>query len=504
MDSFMQQKLTTAMALPGLKFDDSYKNLPERFYALVAPSAVKAPRLIKLNHALAKALGLKTEKLDHDIAAQIFSGHATFDERKLLAMTYSGHQFGMFNPQMGDGRAALIGEVIDANGKRRDIQLKGSGRTPFSKNGDGRAALGPVIREYVLSEAMYALGVATTRSLAITMTGEYVFREGPAPGAVLTRVAASHLRIGTFQFFASRGDMEGLKTLADYAVERHYSELGATDNPYLGLLTSVIAAQADLVANWMSIGFIHGVMNTDNMTISGETIDYGPCAFMDYYEHNKVYSSIDQQGRYAFGAQPNIAQWNLARLAESLIPLIDEDGELAVEKAKAALDTYSDDFMSAWNKYMAPKFGLVIEKGNNEKKRELMRRFLTLLHQHNADFTNSFQMLAEALKSDQHMSELEEAFHQDDAFSVWFKDWQSEITDKTEALALMATSNPIYIPRNHLVEEVIQAAEQDNNFEPMEQLLVRVSAPYKAQENSNRYAMPPNPDEVVQRTFCGT
>lgn len=505
----MQENPSINEALPGIMLENSYQRLPEHFFKMVSPNRVKTPKLVKFNHALAVELGLEVEKLNPEILGRVLSGDVSVDGSQLLSMAYSGHQFGHFNPYMGDGRAALIGEILDKNGKRRDLQLKGSGRTPFSKSGDGKSALGPVMREYIVSEAMHAFGVPTTRSLSIATTGEYVFREGAAPGAVLSRVAASHLRIGTFQYFAARGDIESVKTLADYAIDRHFPELKKTGNPYLSLLDSVTAVQANLVAKWMSIGFIHGVMNTDNMTISGETIDYGPCAFMDYYDHNKVYSSIDREGRYAYGSQPNIAQWNLARLAECLLPLVDKDDDIAVEKAKASLDAFSVKFMAAWAEALAPKFGLSLTENGQDEDRELMRKFLALLQRQSADFTGSFRLLTDvASQRSQATENLKSAIGQDELFGDWVSQWQERLGGAGGALAVAASKmqnvNPIYIPRNHLIEEAIVAGEQNNDFGPMEQLLERVSAPYDYHKGSERFEQPPTSDEEVHQTFCGT
>ena len=426
-------QIETIDGLPGLNFDTSYARLPEHFFAKIHARDAKAPKLAKLNIELAKRLGLDTAAIDPDKAARILSGNGLPGDGTLLAMAYSGHQFGQFNPTLGDGRAGLVGEVIDRDGKRRDIQLKGSGPTPFSRSGDGLAALGPVMREYIVSEAMAALDVPTTRSLAIVLTGDVVFRERLLPGAVLARVADSHLRIGTFQYFAARGDKAAIAALVEYAIERHYPDLTGADNAPLALLERVIDRQASLVAQWMGLGFIHGVMNTDNMTISGETIDYGPCAFMDHYEHGKVFSSIDQHGRYAYGAQPHIAQWNLARLAETLIPLIDTNEDAAVEKATAAVQAFSEKFAENWHRVLGAKFGFGDQadpEANKDMEAGIIRGFLTLMQKHHADFTNAFVALTKAVKTEFQSPELETMFNADPELRTWTKDWRAALRDR--------------------------------------------------------------------------
>ena len=487
-----------------LGLEQSYAGLPENFHALVPPSPVREAKLVKLNRPLADKLGLKLDGLDEQAKADLFAGNtAPGNDGRLLAMAYSGHQFGQFNPGLGDGRAALLGEVVTSGGKRFDIQLKGSGPTPFSRRGDGRAALGPVIREYVVSEAMHALGIPTTRSLAIATTGEMVIREQIHPGAVLTRVAASHLRIGTFQHFAARGDTDSLKTLLDYAIARHYPQLKKAENLPLALLEAVIDRQASLIAKWMAVGFIHGVMNTDNMTISGETIDYGPCAFMDHYEHYKVYSSIDQQGRYAYGAQPMIAKWNLTRLAEALLQLMEGDEKDVVEDATRVLDGFDTAFAGYWLAAMGNKLGLA---SPTEADRPLILDFLTVLHKGSIDFTSGFAAL-ETLAGGDSVSGSGAPLAGAEDFEPWLEKWRArlEAEDSIEVVReRLRLTNPVYIPRNHLVEEAIREAEHSGNFEPMEKLLEAVSKPFEHREGLERYALPPQPDEVVHRTFCGT
>lgn len=487
----------------ALCLEQSYAGLPESFYALVPPSPVRDAKLVRLNDALAKNLGLNLGGIDEKELADLFAGNlAPGNGGRLLAMAYSGHQFGQFNPGLGDGRAALLGEVVTEEGGRFDIQLKGSGPTPFSRQGDGRAALGPVIREYVISEAMHALGIATTRSLAIATTGEMVIREQIHPGAVLTRVASSHIRIGTFQHFAARSDTHSLKKLLDYTLARHYPPLQEADNPPLALLGAVIGRQASLIARWMAVGFIHGVMNTDNMTISGETIDYGPCAFMDHYEHYKVFSSIDQQGRYAYGAQPAIAKWALARLAEALLPLMGEDEKMAVKAATTALDGFDTAFADAWLAAMGAKLGL---SSPGEDDRPLILDFLTLLHKGSIDFTSGFAALETLCEGEAAAS----AAPLDKAGDIgpWLEQWRVRLAGEGGINAVrerLRLANPLYIPRNHLVEEAIREAEHSSDFEPMDKLLEAVAKPFERRKGMERYALPPEPGEVVHRTFCGT
>jgi len=489
--------------LPGLELQHNYADLPSDFYASIQPNPVKNPELVRLNTALANELGLDSAKLDATSAALVFSGSALPKGAKYLAMAYAGHQFGNFVPQLGDGRAALLGEVRDRSGRLIDIHLKGSGRTPFSRGGDGRAAIGPVVREYVVSEAMHALGIPTTRTLAITTTGEQVYRETALAGAVLARTAASHVRIGTFQFFAARGDTQSIKILADFAISRHYPVLAEKPAPYLALLEEVIERQAALVASWMQIGFIHGVMNTDNMTISGETIDYGPCAFMDHYDHNQVYSSIDRNGRYAYSAQAGIAQWNLARLAETLLPILDEDEARAMEMANKAIDGFPPVFLKFWKSGMAKKLGLSPEQDNDG----LVRQLLSLMQKHNTDFTNTFRQLSTALIDGEMAQSLQSDFNQDPDFKNWFDLWKTAVIKAgkpEQASTEMLAVNPLYIPRNHLVEEAISRAQSDGDYSAMDTLIEVVTRPFDEQSGRERFAIPPRPEERVLQTFCGT
>jgi len=461
-------------------FDNSYARLPERFHARLPPTAVAAPRLIKLNAALARELGLDAAALAGPEGVEILAGNRVAEGSEPLAMAYAGHQFGGFVPQLGDGRAILLGEVVDTHGVRRDIQLKGSGPTPFSRRGDGRAALGPVLREYIVAEAMAALGVPTTRALAAVATGEMIWRETPQPGAVLTRVAASHVRVGTFQFFAARSDVEGLRVLADYVIARHYPGAGN----YRELLDGVIARQAELIARWMCVGFIHGVMNTDNMSIAGETIDYGPCAFMDKYHPETVFSSIDEHGRYAYANQPRIAHWNLVRLAETLLPLLGEDENAARAQAQAAIDAFPALFEAALTAGFRAKLGL---RDAEPDDMAMVQDLLDTMAANEADFTLTFRGM-----SDGALPEM---------FDAWRTRWQERLRNVDRDL--MRAVNPAFIPRNHRVEEALAAATE-GDFAPFEMLVKVLSRPYEDQPEFAPYRDPPRPEQVVQRTFCGT
>ncbi|MCM2398848.1 YdiU family protein [Rhizobium sp. S95] len=484
-------------------FDNSYQRLPERFFRAVKPATVRAPRLIRFNAELASELGLDFSDAGEARLAEIFSGNDLPEGAASLAMAYAGHQFGNFVPQLGDGRAILIGEVVDRNGVRRDIQLKGAGATPFSRNGDGRAALGPVLREYIVSEAMHALGIPTTRALAAVLTGEPVVRETLLPGAVLTRVAASHIRIGTFQFFAVRGDADGLRVLADHVIARHYPEISADDdNRYLALLNAVSARQAELVARWLSVGFIHGVMNTDNMAVSGETIDFGPCAFLDEYDPRKVFSSIDQRGRYAYANQPGIAQWNLARFAEALLPLFSARDDESIEAANAALVDFGRVFQSHWIDLFRRKIGI---GGEVEGDVELVNGLLSLMHEGEADFTLTFRALgkvAGGADDEVLLTQFKERWGVADWLERWRKRHGGQRTPK-ERQASMDAVNPAVIPRNHRIEEVIVAG-LSGDFEPFEQMHAALQRPYAEDPAYADYALPPMPAERVMRTFCGT
>jgi serine/tyrosine/threonine adenylyltransferase len=485
-------------------FSNSYTRLPARFFARVAPTPVALPRLVRLNRDLALSLGLDPDWLAGPEGLEILAGNRVPDEAEPIAMAYAGHQFGQFVPQLGDGRAILLGEVVDRDGVRRDIQLKGSGPTPFSRRGDGRAALGPVLREYVVSEAMAALGVPTTRALAAAMTGETVVRDALLPGAVLTRVASSHIRVGTFQFFAARGDVEGVRLLADHAIGRHYPQALEADRPYRALLDAVTARQAELVAQWLNVGFIHGVMNTDNMSIAGETIDYGPCAFMDAYDPATVFSSIDHHGRYAYANQPRIALWNLARLAEALLPLLAASEDRAVAEAQEALDAFAARFEAAYHAGLKTKLGLFTERDGD---RELAQDLLKAMAENRADFTLTFRHLSDAADpaGDEAVRRL---FADPSAYDGWAARWRQRLREEPQDGAARRTAmravNPAFVPRNHRVEAVIEAAVQRDDFAPFEELLSVLSKPYEDQPAFAHYAEPPEPNERVYRTFCGT
>ena len=482
-------------------FDNSYIQLPAAFFEPVRPKAPEQPQLIGFNRDLAEVLDLDADALDSEVGLDIFSGRHIPEGAEPLAMAYCGHQFGNLVPQLGDGRALLLGEVIDREGIRRDIQLKGSGRTPFSRGGDGLSALGPVIREYVVSEAMHALGVPSTRALAAVSSGELVARETPQPGGVFTRVAKSHIRVGTFQWFAIREDHANLKQLADYVIRRLYPEAAEEDNPYLVLLGSVIERQANLIAHWMSIGFIHGVMNTDNMNVSGETIDYGPCAFMDSYHPNKKFSSIDHGGRYAYNNQASMAHWNLARFAETLLPLIDSNQETAIKLASPVLAEFSSRYLEALTRRFNAKIGL---DSSSQEDWKLAQSLLNIMADAKADFTLTFRHLTLAAKSNNHEPFLT-LFGADTPVNPWLDKWKQRVSqeDSKASVKCMQQANPILIPRNHRVEQAIQAAYR-NDFRPFHELHNALKDPYKDQPRFKEYELPPKPEEVVQATFCGT
>jgi uncharacterized protein YdiU (UPF0061 family) len=489
-----------------LGFEHSYAALPARFYERVAPAVVADPKLVAFNRPLAVELGLEAEVVEREAAA-LFSGNRLPEDASPIAMAYAGHQFGGFVPRLGDGRAILLGELRDRDGVLRDIQLKGAGLTPFSRNGDGRAALGPMLREYIISEAMHALGVPTTRSLAVVTTGERVFREDVLAGAVLTRVAASHVRVGTFQYFAARGDQESLRELLNFVIARHYPHLRDADVPALALLRVVAERQAALIADWMRVGFIHGVMNTDNMTISGETIDYGPCAFMDKYDPKTVFSSIDHAGRYAYANQPGIAQWNLARLAETLLPLIDADADKAVGLATEVLDSFIAQFDANFLGAMRRKIGLAAAV---EDDADLINRLLTTMHDAGADFTLTFRRLALEAEGPAAGGRpaLRELFGADSAIEAWLRDWHRRLANDPQSAAERAAGmrgvNPAFVPRNHRVEAALSAASNSGNYQPFQQLLGILQKPYAEQPEHASYGQPPEPSQHVFKTFCGT
>jgi uncharacterized protein YdiU (UPF0061 family) len=490
---------------PVLPFDNSYARLPDRFFARLAPTPVKEPALIRANVALAHHLGLDPDWLESPDGVSMLAGNSVPDGAAPLAMAYAGHQFGNWVPQLGDGRAILLGEVIDADGVRRDIQLKGAGRTPFSRGGDGRAVLGPVLREYIVSEAMAALGVPTTRALAAVTTGEHIWRDEPEQGAVLTRVAKSHVRIGTFEFFANKGDVDGVRTLADYVIARHYPEIADADRPYRALLDAVIGRVAALVAQWLQIGFIHGVMNTDNMSIAGETIDYGPCAFMDTYDPATVYSAIDRQGRYAYANQPGIAHWNLSRLAGALLPLMGDDRDKAVAMAQETLDTFPARFGDAYLAGFRRKLGLATARDDDA---DLLQDLLDRMAENEADMTLTFRRLSEAAAGGADAdAKVGELFKEPAAFTAWVVKWRQRLMAEefgsAERAASMKSVNPAFIPRNHRIQQVIDAAKC-GDFTRFDALNAVLSKPYEDQPEFAEYMDPPKPEEVVHRTFCGT
>jgi uncharacterized protein YdiU (UPF0061 family) len=486
-------------------FDNTYARLPERFFARVLPTPVSAPRLVRINVPLAAQLDLDSDWLAGVEGVQVLAGNSVPETAEPIATAYAGHQFGTFVPQLGDGRAILLGELVGTDGFRRDVQLKGSGRTPYSRRGDGRAALGPVLREYVVSEAMAALGIPTTRALAVVTTGEAVIRETVLPGAVLTRVASSHIRVGNFQFLASRGDAEGLRLLADHVIARHYREAASADKPYRALLDSVVRAQAELIARWMLVGFIHGVMNTDNMSVTGETIDYGPCAFMDAYEPEAVFSAIDTYGRYAYFRQPIIGGWNLTRFAECLLPLLSDDADAAVVEAEEALGAYTQAFERTYQEGLRRKLGLLTEQ---EGDLELARDLLQAMGANGADFTLTFRRLCEAASREGDESGVRSLFADPSAYDEWAPRWRrrldQEATDEATRRAGMLMVNPAYIPRNHRVEAVIRAAIDEDDFAPFHELVDVLSNPFEDQPALAWYAEPPAEHERVCQTFCGT
>jgi serine/tyrosine/threonine adenylyltransferase len=484
-------------------FENTFARELEGFYVPWKGTQVAQPTLVKFNRELAKELGLNADALDSEEGARIFAGNEIPEGAAPLAQAYAGYQFGGFVSQLGDGRALLLGEVIDRNGRRRDIQLKGSGPTPFSRAGDGRAALGPVLREYLIGEAMHALGIPTTRALAVVLTGEPVFRETVLPGAVLTRVAASHIRVGTFEFFAARGDQAKVRRLADYVIDRHYPELKGDANPYLRLLERVRDKQAALIARWMHVGFIHGVMNTDNMAISGETIDYGPCAFMDHYDPATVFSSIDTQGRYAYANQPKIAHWNLARFGETLLSLIDDDRNRAIVRATEAVNAFPEQYERQWLRGMRAKLGLINEE---EADLNLATGFLTAIEGNNVDYTLAFRYLADAALGQE--EPIRALFADASVYDLWSGHWRARVARETvtpfERAQAMRRANPAFIPRNHRVEEALSAAVERSDYAPFETLLNILSNPFDDQPEFAAFAEPAPEGRGDYRTFCGT
>jgi len=495
----------TASPTSRWPFDNTYARLPDRFHQRQGPEPAPEPKLIRVNRPLASSLGLDPDWLESPAGVDVVAGNTVPEGADPIATVYAGHQFGGWNPQLGDGRALLLGEVVNPLGERFDIQLKGSGRTRFSRAGDGKAPLGPVLREYIVSEAMAALGVPTTRALAAVTTGSPVLRTERLPGAVLARVAKSHVRVGTFEYFASQDDREALKLLADHVIDRHYPELRQSEAPYPALLQAVIARQADLIARWQTIGFIHGVMNTDNMLVSGETIDYGPCAFMDYFHPRQVYSSIDHQGRYAYGNQPGIAHWNLARFAQALLPLLHDDHERAVAVAQAAINEFPDQLLANLGRGMRRKLGLEDSRDDDES---LIEDLLTLMTEGRLDFTLTFRRLAELACPESFEDHVASLVDFDSAMGPWLERWRARLGEDSasveERAEMMRYANPAFIPRNHVVESALRAAIERADFEPFHRMVDVLAEPFDYRAEHEVFAKPPAPGEEVQQTFCGT
>lgn len=478
-------------------FDNSYTRLPKLFFTRQAPTPVKAPKVILFNKGLAEYLSLDSDKLQSSEGVEIFSGNKIPEGAEPISEAYAGHQFGHFT-MLGDGRAVLLGEQITPSGERFDIQLKGSGITPYSRGGDGRAALGPMLREYIISEAMNNLGIPTTRSLAVVTTGEETVRETVQPGAILTRIASSHLRVGTFEYASNFGSIDDIRILANYTLQRHFQKIENAENPYRFLLKEVIKKQASLIAKWQLVGFIHGVMNTDNMAISGETIDYGPCAFMDTYDPATVFSSIDRRGRYAYSNQPPIAAWNLARFAETLIPLLDENEERAIEIAQHEISNFTEIYQKNWMAGMRSKLGIFNEENNDEA---LFEELLDIMHKNAADYTNTFRALTLDELSGMKLFDTDE-------FSKWHSKWQErlgrQMQTQNSAYGLMRSSNPAVIPRNHRVEEALEAAVNKGDYSVMEKLLKVLSNPFEYSQEQKEYCTLPETSDLPYKTFCGT
>ena len=489
-------KLISNISKIGWCFDNTYARLPEIMLSRIAPLPVKDPKLVIFNHNLSKELGLDFSVVEDNLLPSIFAGSLLPQESECIAQAYAGHQFGYFT-MLGDGRAIVIGEHLSKNNKRFDIQFKGSGKTPYSRNGDGRAALGPMLREYIISEAMHGLRISTTRSLAVVTTGENVIRETPLPGAILTRVAASHIRVGTFQYVTMQDDIKTLKTLFNYTINRHYPELKDTSNQALSLLKIVMEKQIKLVTDWMRVGFIHGVMNTDNMTVSGETIDYGPCAFMDNYNPETVFSSIDHHGRYAYFNQPGITKWNLARFAETLLPLINNDKDKAIDITSKTINSFGTLYKKCWLEMMRKKLGLL---GEDSKDENLIIDLLSWMHQNKADYTNTFCFL---------MNEniQENKIYNNQGFISWKQQWQERLklhnNSPEKSLKLMCSVNPLVIARNHKVEEVLNEAN-NGNLNPFNDFLKVLEKPYEKQTKTSNYELPAPSSEKKYQTFCGT
>ncbi len=485
-------KNNVSLSDSGWNLQSSYTQISDKLFSELKPDAVTNPSTVIVNNELAEKLGLNLKGISEEDLSNLFSGNSLPHGSKPFAQAYAGHQFGQFTI-LGDGRAHIVGEQVTPDGEIFDIQYKGSGRTPYSRGGDGKAALGPMLREYLISEAMYYLGIPTTRSLAVVETGEKVYREVPLKGSILTRVASSHIRIGTFQFLAAHKDYEGMKSLLDFSIKRHFSNLKFSENLAIEFIKAVMQKQINLIVEWMRVGFIHGVMNTDNSTISGETIDYGPCAFMDQYDANTVFSSIDTQGRYSFANQPSIIQWNLVRLAECLLPLIDKDEKRSIEIAQNLINTFSSLFKDKWLQMMKKKLGI---KDQSEDDEELINNLIKWMQQKKPDFTNTFCNLMNYDHAD------DEEF-EDDEFNNWKREWKERVESK-ECLDVMMSCNPILIPRNYLVEEALSEAETDGKFDKFNELNEIISSPYQLKKVNIKYLETPSKTNIPYKTFCGT
>jgi uncharacterized protein YdiU (UPF0061 family) len=493
-----------------INFDNSYSQLPDIFYQRQHPTPVSKPQLIRVNHPLANKIGIDPLWLESPEGVEVVAGNLVPAGADPIATAYAGYQFGHWNPQLGDGRAVLLGETLNSEGDRYDVQLKGSGPTPYSRGGDGRAPLGPILREYIVSDAMANLGIASTRVVAAVTSGETVFRETPLPGAVLMRIGKSHIRFGTFQYFTAQGDIEATRRLADHVIRRHYPQSQNASNPYLDLLDRAIIAQVDLIASWQSVGFIHGVMNTDNMLLSGETIDYGPCAFMDSFDPDKVFSSIDRAGRYAYKNQPGIAHWNLVGLAQSLIPLLDADEPTAIALAQKSIDEFPVLFNNAYHRILREKLGLSTNLDGDEN---LIKELLLLMAQEKTDFTLTFRRLSELVDPDRNFTlpaqhSVQQLFEFPPTFSTWISQWHERIdaeeVARKDIATMMLAVNPAFIARNHLVEEAIDFATETADLGPFNQLVDVLEQPYIYDRNLSKYASPPQVNQIVKQTFCGT
>ena len=492
-------------------FTNRYLRLGDKFYAKTRPSPVPAPALIQFNKKLADEMGVSLNSLDEQALGKLFAGNTVPEDAEPLAMAYAGHQFGNFVPQLGDGRALLLGDSVSPEGVSFDIHLKGSGSTFYSRNGDGRAALGPVLREYLVSEAMARLGVPTTRGLAVVTTGEDVAREQLLPGGIITRVASSFVRVGTFQYFSARNDLESIRQLADYVIERNYPQAGEEAYPYAVLLQAIVDRQAVLIAKWMQLGFIHGVMNTDNMSIAGETIDYGPCAFMDAYAHDRTYSYIDRNGRYSYSNQPSMGLWNLTRLAETFLPLLADNADTAVEAAQDVLNTYAETYQREWLAGMREKCGLTaaVDVSDSEGDQALIEALFDTMADNKADFTQLFSCLSHLeLSPSKRDDDCRRLFDEPAQFDQWATQWRGRLTKEASndaaRQASMQAINPLYIPRNHQIEAAIRAAEDHDDFSVFHALHEVLQNPFSPQAGKERYTLPPEPDEEVRQTFCGT